>query len=151
MSETDELPPCPACAGKTSDKTFDALEPGFSVWTCAGCGLGRTWPAVGPEEIGRYYPEAYYGKENVRFNPVFEWMTRLFRQRRARVIRRRSKLGHVLDVGCGRGFTLHYLKSLGFAAHGMEFSDTAAWHARNVLGLEVETGDFLKSPHQKDL
>jgi 2-polyprenyl-3-methyl-5-hydroxy-6-metoxy-1,4-benzoquinol methylase len=92
----------------------------------------------------------YYGKDNVRFNPLLERLTQLFRLQRARVVRHRVKAGTVLDVGCGRGFTLSYLKSLGFKAHGMEFSDTAAWHARNVLGIEVETGDFLNSPHQKD-
>lgn len=112
--------------------------------------MGRTWPDVPSCEIGRFYPAVYYGKDNVRFHPLLERLTRLFRLRRARVVRHRVKPGTVLDVGCGRGFTLSYLKSLGFKAQGMEFSDTAAWHARNVLGIEVETGDFLKSPHQKD-
>jgi 2-polyprenyl-3-methyl-5-hydroxy-6-metoxy-1,4-benzoquinol methylase len=113
--------------------------------------MGRTWPDVPSHEIGRFYPAVYYGKENVRFHPLLERLTRLFRLRRARVVRQRVKPGTALDVGCGRGFTLSYLESLGFKAHGMEISDTAAWHARNVLGIEVETGDFLKSSHQKDL
>ncbi len=127
------------------------MEPGFEVHRCPTCGMGRTWPDVPPREIGRFYPAVYYGTENVRFNPLLERLTRLFRLRRARVVRNRVKAGTALDVGCGRGFTLSYLKSLGFKAHGMEFSDTAAWHARNVLGIEVETGDFLTSRHQKDL
>ncbi len=112
--------------------------------------MGRTWPVVPSCEIGRFYPAVYYGKDNVRFHPLLERLTRLFRLRRARVVRHRVKPGTALDVGCGRGFTLSYLQSFGFKAHGLEFSDTAAWHARNVLGIEVETGDFLKSSHQKD-
>lgn len=113
--------------------------------------MGRTIPPVLPENIGRYYPETYYGKENVRFNALFERLTRLFRLRRARAIAARAKPGPVLDVGCGRGFILSYLRDLGFQPHGIELSDTAAWHGRNILKLDIETCDFLKSPHRKGI
>ena len=148
VSETRER--CPYCGGDRIEKAFDAVEPGFSVRRCPDCGLGKTHPPLPPERIGEYYPETYYGKENVRFGPLFEALTRLFRRRRAAVLFNRVPRGAVLDVGCGRGFLLAYLKELGYEAHGMEFSDTAAWHARNVLGLEVETGDFMRSPHQRE-
>jgi 2-polyprenyl-3-methyl-5-hydroxy-6-metoxy-1,4-benzoquinol methylase len=124
------------------------VEAGFEVRRCSGCGLGLTWPPVPDAEIGSFYPATYYGRENVRFNVLFERLTRLFRLRRARVIRRRISPGPVLDVGCGRGFTLNYLRDLGFTPRGIELSETAAWHARRVLGLDVETGDFLKSSHR---
>jgi 2-polyprenyl-3-methyl-5-hydroxy-6-metoxy-1,4-benzoquinol methylase len=149
MITSQKSAPCLGC-GQELKKAFNAIEPGFEVHRCPSCGMGRTWPDVPSCEIGRYYPAVYYGKDNVRFNPLLERLTQLFRLQRARVVRHRVKAGTVLDVGCGRGFTLSYLKSLGFKAHGMEFSDTAAWHARNVLGIEVETGDFLNSRHQKD-
>lgn len=143
-------PCCPVCGSEKFETVFPALEPGFSVQRCGLCGLGRTWPQVPGSEIGRWYPETYYGKENVRFNPLFELLTRLFRRRRASVVYKRVPRGPVLDVGCGRGLLLNYLKELGYEAHGMEFSDAAAWHARNVLGLDVRTGDFLTSTHEKD-
>lgn len=142
---------CPICGEARDEKSFDSLEPGFEVRFCPSCGQGRTWPLVPADKIGDYYPSTYYGKENVRFNAPIEWLTRWFRMRRARVIKKRVPVGPALDVGCGRGFTLNYLRSLGYQSHGMEFSDTAAWHARNALGLEVETGDFLKSPHKENL
>lgn len=142
---------CPLCGLAGLNPGFPSLEEGFEIQFCPSCGLGVTTPALPAAEIGRYYPETYYGRENVRFNSLFEFLVRLFRQRRAKVISRRATPGPVLDVGCGRGLTLHYLKDLGFEAHGMEFSDTAAWHARNTLGLAVETGDFLLSPHQKGI
>lgn len=145
-----EDPRCPSCGSDNFETAFESLEPGFTVQGCALCGLGRTWPQVPSPEIGKWYPEAYYGKENVRFNPLFEVLTRLFRKRRASVVYERVPKGKVLDVGCGRGLLLSYLRDLGYEAHGMEFSDTAAWHARNALGLDVETGDFLTSKHEID-
>jgi SAM-dependent methyltransferase len=126
------------------------MEQGFELLLCPDCGLGRTWPIVPPSKIGDWYTEAYYGKENVRFNPLFEYLTRLFRKRRAAVLHNRVPRGAVLDVGCGRGFILNYLRSLGYESQGVEFSPTAAWHAKHVLGLDVSTGDFLSSPHQKE-
>jgi 2-polyprenyl-3-methyl-5-hydroxy-6-metoxy-1,4-benzoquinol methylase len=107
--------------------------------------LGRTWPVVPPSEIGRWYPETYYGKENVRFNRAFEMLTRFFRRRRARVLRGRVPLGPVLDVGCGRGIMLDHLRSLGYEAHGVELNEAAAWHARRRLGLDVRSGGLQYS------
>lgn len=147
---SQNFPRCQACGGENSSCAFKAVEPGFELLLCGDCGLGRTWPAVPPAKIADWYTETYYGKENVRFNPFFEYLTRLFRKRRAAVLHNRVPRGAVLDVGCGRGFILNYLRSLGYESHGMEFSPTAAWHAKNVLGLDVSTGDFLSSPHQKD-
>lgn len=141
-------PACVACGSVGPDRGFAAVEPGFEILRCASCGLGRTSPGVAESEIGRHYPESYYGKGNVRFNRLFEAMTRVFQRRRARVLRRRAARGEILDVGCGRGFLLSYMASMGFSARGVELSDAAAWHAREKLGLDVQTGDFLKTSHR---
>lgn len=147
----DESPPrCVVCGGFGAVKSFDSVEPGFSVLSCPDCGLGRTTPPVPADQIGSWYPETYYGKENVRFNPIFEWMTRWFQRRRASVLHNRVPRGPLLDVGCGRGFLLAYMRGLGYEAHGVEFSDNAAWHARNRLKLDVLTTDFLTGPHQSE-
>ncbi len=144
-------PPCVVCGRDDGGKAFESAEPGFSIVACAGCGAARTWPVVPDGEIGRYYPQTYYGSENVRFNPVFEAMTRWFQGRRARVLQARvPKGGVVLDVGCGRGFLLKRLRELGYEPHGVELSDSAAWHARHRLTLQVSTGDFLRGPHRPE-
>jgi SAM-dependent methyltransferase len=58
--------------------------------------------------------------------------------------------GPVLDVGCGRGLMLGYLRELGYEPHGVEFSETAAWHARHTLKIPVAVEDFVKAPHERD-
>ncbi len=143
-------PRCAVCGSSGLSKEFDADQGGFCVLRCPDCGLGLTWPPVPAEEIGSHYPETYYGKENVRFNPLFECLTRLFQRRRARVLNNRVARGAILDVGCGRGFLLGFLRDLGYEPHGIELSDTAAWHARHRLGLEVLICDFLATPHQRE-
>ncbi len=143
-------PRCVVCGSFAAKKSFDAVEKGFSLLRCPDCGLGRTWPAVPGSEIGSWYPETYYGKENVRFNPLFEKLTHLFQWRRAGVLHNRVPRGPVLDVGCGRGFLLNFMRSLGYEPHGIELSENAAWHARNRLKIDVMSGDFLTMPHQKE-
>ena len=145
MAPPDSVPPCLVCGAATRHR-FDSVADGFSVWACAGCGSARTWPALDDEAIAAWYPRAYYGNQNVRFNPFFERLTRWFRRRRVDVVRRLTRPGAVLDVGCGRGFTLHFLREAGYRPVGVELSPLAAAHARENLGLDVRTGDFLGQP-----
>ncbi len=146
-ADQDALPPrCPACGHGAPEEAFAAHEPGFRILRCPDCGLGRTWPAVPEDKIGGWYPESYYGRGNVRFNALFERLIRLFRRRRAAVIYNRVPRGPVLDVGCGRGFLLSFLRERGYEPHGVEFSDTAARHARETLKLPVAVEDFASSP-----
>ena len=149
--DQDRTPPrCVVCGGDRVCVAFEAAEPGFSVLSCPDCGLGRTWPALPADRISAYYPQEYYGHENVRFNPLFETLTRLFQRRRASVLHNRVPRGPLLDVGCGRGFLLAYLKTQGYEPHGLELSEHAAWHARHRLQLDVTTDDFLTVPHQRE-
>lgn len=126
------------------------MEPGFEILRCPDCGLGRTWPPESAEKIGSWYPSQYYGKGNVRFNPVFERLIRWFRRRRAAVLHNRVAHGPVLDVGCGRGIMLGYLRELGYEPHGVELSEHAAEHARRVLKIPVTVDDFIRMPHERD-
>ena len=146
--DQDRDPPrCVVCGGDRVATAYPAAEQGFAVLACPDCGLGRTWPPVSADKIGSWYPQEYYGKENVRFNPLFEKMTHLFQRRRASVLHNRVPRGPVLDVGCGRGFLLNFLRELGYEPHGLELSEHAAWHARNRLKLDVVTDDFLECRH----
>jgi 2-polyprenyl-3-methyl-5-hydroxy-6-metoxy-1,4-benzoquinol methylase len=142
--------PCPVCGGLET-REIPALglvpgDPAFRIVRCRTCNYGWTDPSLPEHEIVRWYPQAYYGDKNVRFNVFFEALVRIFRRRRARVIERLAPKGPVLDVGCGRGLILSSLREIGFEVHGTELSDTAAFHARE-RGIPVHTGDFLTSPH----
>jgi SAM-dependent methyltransferase len=45
---------------------------------------------------------------------------------------------------------LSYLRELGYEPHGVEFSETAAHHARHTLKIPVTTEDFVNSPHERE-
>ncbi len=132
-----------------SAKGIPEGEGAYELVRCGGCGHGWTEPPLPSGEVGRWYPSAYYGKENKRFHWCFEVLVRMFRRRRAAVIRRNVEPGPVLDVGCGRGLILGMLKTLGYVPYGVEISEHAAHQAR-ARGLQVHIGDFRDAPYERE-
>ncbi|MBK9963621.1 MAG: class I SAM-dependent methyltransferase [Holophagales bacterium] len=137
---------CAACGSADRVIRLD-LGDGFQLAECTRCGLVSTSPALPGSEIGRYYPESYYGEKNRRFHPVLESLIRVFRSRRCRAIEAFAPKGRIIDVGCGRGVLLGLMRDRGWETHGVEVSETAAHHAREILGLSVWVGEFADSPH----
>ncbi|HEY6241495.1 MAG TPA: class I SAM-dependent methyltransferase [Burkholderiales bacterium] len=54
--------------------------------------------------------------------------------------------GRVLDVACGHGRHLRYLKSLGFAAVGIDRDDAALAPLKGVSGLDIRVADIEAVP-----
>jgi 2-polyprenyl-3-methyl-5-hydroxy-6-metoxy-1,4-benzoquinol methylase len=140
---------CKAC-GATSLRPLLPLNDDFSLVRCEECQLVATFPQLSASEIGHYYPPSYYGDKNRRFNPLLERLIPFFRSRRARAIEHFLPKGRILDVGCGRGILPALMRDRGWDAHALEFSETAARHARDELRLPVFVGDFSQSPYADD-
>src|SRR5207302_1742967 len=110
-----------------------------SVVECARCRLMSTSPPLARDEARRLYSDAYYsGNEAARFRlGVAERAMRAFRRRRARGLAR--ALGgaagkRILDVGCGRGFTLQELQAHGADVYGTQMSAPAVGVAEALIG-----------------
>jgi 2-polyprenyl-3-methyl-5-hydroxy-6-metoxy-1,4-benzoquinol methylase len=135
---------CPWCAERRADSLWrkpDAAK--FWLQRCSACRLIYTMPQLRPDQIAGYYPRSYYGDQNVRFNGVMEGLVGWFRRRRAARLRNfRKEPGNVLDIGCGRGHFLDWLRSWGWTCTGTELTDAAAYHAREILGLDVRVGAY---------
>ncbi len=143
MSGASQAVHCPACGSESCP----ALWPGSGVdgWRvlhCEACDAAFTFPTPSDEQLSASYAPAYYGNHNQRFTPLLEWLVRRIRARRARQLQRLVKRGRVLDVGCGRGWTLNALREQGFEVQGVELSEHAARHAREQLQLNVAVGPF---------
>ena len=89
------------------------------------------------ETLATYYDQDYYGRGPGKFLGPVEVIVRIFRYFRARAMRRLMPRGRVLDVGCGRGVMLKYLKSWGYRVDGVELDTVAAARARHNLRQKI--------------
>ena len=130
-----------------TEKLFDARDyvtgDSFEIRRCADCGLALTWPPPPAAEMGRYYPDAYYGsaREKRFVGPVEGLQRALYGSRVGLVEKALGRgAGRVLDVGCGRGFLLDAFRRRGWDVEGTEMSAASSAHARDVLGIRVHLG-----------
>ncbi len=150
-----EPPVCPLCEETGSDLYLWIR--GCELRCCRGCGLITTAPFLTPQEIAGLYNEKYYSNDQearrFRWN-LAETLMRAFRYRRAQRIR--QSLGEptgkrILDIGCGRGYTLSLLKRWGYEVHGTQISGSAVQFARERLGLStVFHGDLLSAGYPQN-
>lgn len=128
---------------------------GYSIVQCENCGFRKTLPVPSREEIEEVYNKEFYsGSDSRRFGIIGEIMIRFFRFLRALKIAMFYAPKRVLDIGCGRGLMLYYLKRYFGASYviGTQYSDSAIEYAKK-LGVEVKKGDLSNNIHamEKDL
>jgi SAM-dependent methyltransferase len=140
----------PACAHPESAQRalFQAQDyisgDRFSLQECRACGLVRTIPRSLPDTLDHYYPDGYYGQQR-RYGALVECLLRWLYSYRAWMLSRVAapRPARVLDIGCGRGQLLQALRARGWEVAGTELSDRSAAYARDVLRIDVQTGDVL--------
>ena len=141
---------CGYCGNAEGQLLFPlkVAEPGtpareFRLLCCPTCDLIYLAPRLSAEEIGAYYSETYYAKDQRRLKSVAEDILPGFR--RADRVERHVKGGNILDVGCGGGGFLATLNHYPWRKFGWEVSDTAAVHARLRYGIDVRVGNLSDS------
>ncbi len=118
-----------------------------SIHRCRGCDLLASGPTLDGPALAALYGAGFYEKGARRFRlSLAERIMRGFREARARRIHSLLKgPSRILDVGCGRGFTLAALQAKGHEVHGTQLSSEAVAFAQEVLHLRhIESRDLLE-------
>lgn len=116
-----ETTPCEVCGRQSVHPVFSLPGTRFITMQCNHCGLGSLCPSPTLDEISSFYPPHYYGSEGRKFFGVIERLVRWVGARHARFFANQIRPGgRFLDIGCGRGITLHALADAGFQVHGFE-------------------------------
>jgi SAM-dependent methyltransferase len=168
-----ETPACDLCGHDGRRNLFAVKDrryggPGeFQLVECASCSLRYVSPRPIASTIHAWYPEHYTAHvppAASRFDGVKEffddaWNSYLSRflsdsypiyffNERARELALPGRPPRILDVGCGSGYKLKYLRRRGaWETHGVDFNPQAVKNAR-AAGADVHlaTGDELPFP-----
>ena len=140
MDDQSLNPLCPLCgSNKTQPRLgYQRIMPGnWSLHQCAICATSFMNPMPDSEALAKYYDDDYYGSGEGKFLGFVEGIVQFFRYVRARAVRRLTPSGRILDVGCGRGLMLKFLKTWGYQVDGIELDTVAAVRARKNLNQQV--------------
>ena len=108
---------------------------------CRACGFVTAELDAAPDAAALYGDGYFQGEEYLDYERDKVFLQRNFGQRLADVTKRVPG-GRLLEIGSAYGFFLDLARAH-FDVVGYEVNRTAARHAREVLGLDVRTGDFL--------
>jgi SAM-dependent methyltransferase len=160
---------CRASEARTILTVPHADAPGgrSTIVQCAVCGLRRLDPRPGPDDIASYYEGDYYAHAGRTRGAAKQWLWDMMRDISSRARGRGRRLAilrpviaplaqyafdinvpldgngvrRVLDVGCGHGDILMYLKSRGCEVQGVELDARAAQKGREQ-GVPIHVGEL---------
>jgi SAM-dependent methyltransferase len=110
---------------------------------CPQCDLVFADPQLTYEEVLRLYSSNYFmGEEYVDYLGDKVAIQRSFRRKVAHMAQEAPAIRRVYEIGAAYGFFLELAQERWEAA-GIDIAQEAVSHARNVLRLDVQHGDFL--------
>jgi 2-polyprenyl-3-methyl-5-hydroxy-6-metoxy-1,4-benzoquinol methylase len=117
----------------------------FNLVKCRKCGLMYTNPRPNEKEISQYYPSWYHSRADTKVTDIektkiwgIPWREAM--QKKAEPFLKYKKGEKILDIGCGDGSLLKFLKESGWQTYGVEPHETSSLYAQEVLGLNVFSG-----------
>jgi len=134
---------CPVC-GSTGTRVLarDRFDSRNRYLRCRSCGSGFSLLRVHDVAVtADIHTTAYYSPDREEFREVPAAEAYFLRRLLAWKVS-----GRLLDVGCGKGRWLQYIRDhSGFDVEGVEPSEEAAGYARKERGLDVRIGDLASA------
>jgi len=147
---------CIYCGSVNSTFFFDATDifgNDYQLRRCADCGVIFLSPFPSEELLKQAYDQSYYGPTKKKFIfPLVEQAADYFRRRRAgKVVNLVPKHARILDIGCGNGDFLCYVRSYGdYELYGIERDEKAAQRAKAKVGIHLQTSALQEGDFQEN-
>ncbi len=141
------MPTCPVCQ-QNNYKILYTLDQG-KLLSCQNCQLAFYYPRPTPKELEDFYDHQTYrqhyqesimsGKEFAHHR--YKELKKIITKYQPALFKKSDK--NFLDIGCGLGDLLYFVKNDGWNITGTEISSKAATQANQMLNNKILTGDIL--------
>ncbi len=147
MKKIDQNNPCGFCQKRKSKvlySTNDIYGNSYSLNQCDNCKAVFLDPRPTSEELLRIYDESYYGRGKEKFGSVIEKLINYFQDKRASLVNNYlSDKSKVLDIGCGNGRFLSFLKQKGdYELYGLELNTSSNKRVLKIPGINLRFGSL---------
>ena len=153
---------CPICTTEMKFKfvTKDYLVTGesFDIVECEACSIRTTTPFPDKKIIGNYYSSDDYISHDDKVSGIFDSIYGLVRTYQ---LNKKKKLigkyfnksnGKILDIGCGAGDFLQYMKENHWNINGVDTSSKARKIANKKLNIKVmDPKDWINNKEKYDV
>lgn len=120
-------------------ENIDLSNIGYTVVQCTSCGLFYRNPIYREETIMNVYNRGYlkflkgeYGKDRVK---TYDWVLNQLDIKKDILCQNYPDDKRVLDIGCGQGQFLNYIRKFGWNPYGLDFAEDCIAYANKNLGL----------------
>ncbi len=130
--------PCPFCGHaatlrfQVGDRNRRLSEAVFSYYRCPDCGL--TFLSPHPADLGKYYPQEYYGQKLALADLEQEFP---FNRYKVDIVRRFVPAGRLLEVGPARGTFAYLAKEAGYEVSVIERDAECCEFLSAVAGIKA--------------
>ncbi len=144
---------CDLCGSKQYSCIYNMDD--AEIVKCDSCGLVFVNPIPDEKQlVENVYNEGYFNAEKGYGIDDLTGASKKNSIKKAKElfneIEKHTKPGKVLDIGCSAGFYLDVARKRGWQAEGIDIGDYACRFARENLGLNVRTGNFINSDFKKN-
>ena len=146
---------CPLCQSTSVSfeknvRDYSITREAFDLWQCSDCGFLFTQDAPSETAISPFYKSEDYVSHSDTSRGLFYKVYHLVRKhmlsQKYSLIRQLKSGPRLLDVGCGTGYFLNYMKEKGYEVKGIEKDDEARYFAIRKFDLPVvDPGEFFNS------
>ena len=139
---------CNLCGGSEHRQLFTFQHRGrnFPLVECRSCGLVFQNPRPRPGELDAYYDSEYFGSHEKEFTSWQKFPGDL-EDAVIDMPRMGGKRGKFLDIGCGIGVYVAYMKRKGWDAKGLDISGYCVEYGEREMDLDLFCGTLAEAKY----
>lgn len=150
---------CPLCQSEKINSSislsdYSISKQDFEIWQCTNCSFLFTQNIPSEESAGSYYASDDYishsDTQKGMVNRLYHLARKIMLNKKYRLIKKINSGKTILDIGCGTGYFLNYMKSKKYSTLGIEVNENARAFGQQNFELNILSPNLLLNDKMND-